>query len=169
MIEVTISAKSVVALAAELKAFADAMSSVLPGPAVRATVRIVNKVTGVATAAMATTITVDTVNEEVVVGFTDDRTPADAAAPPPGVVPSVSFDNPLLSAGPFVATPGPNTPYGDTFNAPLIVDPNTPVEGPTDVNATVTLVPQLPQGDPAPFVITVDPGAAVGARVSTTP
>jgi hypothetical protein len=130
---------------------------------------------------MSAAISVDTVNETLNNNFLDDKD--DTGAPPPvGVEGTATFDSTLLSlSAPLAIVPGAATPYGDVLSAPLtVVIPTGGIAGPTVVTVTVVLTGPggaaifeadgaTPFGQPAPFAITVNPGAAVGSRLSITP
>lgn len=108
---------------------------------------------------MPGTVSVDTTNETATVQFVDDHN--DATAPPAGA--TVSF----ASSDPNVATVAPS--QTDSFTGQI-----SPVStGTTKISVALTNAMEAdgitPIPAPDPVTLTVDPGAAAGARLSLGP
>lgn len=115
------------------------------------------------------TLTVDTQNEVLNDAFYDDQ--QDAAAIPDGLTATGTSNNPAIEVGAPTVVPGENTPFGDTLQFPLTVNAAGGIAGPTEIELSVSY--SMADGStfpsPDPTTVTLDPGAAVGSRLSTTP
>lgn len=155
----TIQINVTVDVSADLMAILNRLAGLTPrSPAVRAVLKLGEK-------PMPASISVDTTNEIVTVGFVDDHGDTDAAAPA-GVVATFTSDNPAALT---VAPDPTNALQGDL----------TPVaEGTANVGVTLANAdgsPLLEADGTTPWApvdavaVTVTPGAAVGARLTVTP